>query len=613
MKKFYFGSLFAENLEAHKNLKNSKPYFGIEDEDKKNNPFLVLFYLFLGIFTFILIGKLVKLQIIEGKHNKLLSEGNRIAEITIPASRGVIFDRQGELLVRNVPLFREKIAEGKYKLITREEALINEVVNKKTVKFDIISGRAYPQSLEAAHIVGYIGEITKEELFQYNKDLVINSKKKYQNGDFIGKSGLENEYEKVLRGISGKELVEVDAKRNIIRTLGRIEPQSGADIYTSIDLSLQKVAYAALIKAVDNKLATIHGEVKGAVIVANPETAEILAMVSIPSYDPNVFVTYAKSGLDYQKILNILEDSEKPLFNRAIGGVYPPGSTFKIITAAAGLESGKITKELLIEDTGVIEIGSYKFPNWLYLKSGATDGLLNIVTAIKRSNDIFFYRTGEKLGLGRLDTYAKKFGLGNQLGIDLPGEASGLVPTDSWKRATIGDKWYLGDTYHLAIGQGYLLVTPLQVNSWTNVIASGGRLCRPHLIRNSKQILNSKNSNEEAYCQELGIKEETIKLIRQGMEEACQPGGTGWPLFNFSVGDPRGKNPKKINIACKTGTAEYGEILPNGQAKTHAWFTSYAPAEKPEISVTVLVEDGGEGSDVAAPIAKAIYEEWFKR
>ncbi len=332
-----------------------------------------------------------------------------------------------------------------------------------------------------------------------------------------------------------------------MRIVKIINPVAGENLTVSLDLNLQKASYEAM------------AGFKGAVVVSIPRTGEILALVSRPSFDP-------------EHVSDYLDASGQPLFDRSISGTYPPGSTFKIITATAGLETGAIKPATRILDTGVLEIGPYKFPNWKWLRGGGTEGLLDVVGAIQKSNDIFFYKVGELAGVDNLIFWARKFGLGERLGIDLPGETRGVIVKTR--------DWYLGDTYHLAIGQGDLLVTPLQVNAWTSVIANGGKLCKPH-------VYGPPN------CKDLKIKPETISLIRKGMEEACQPGGTGYPLFGF--------NPQ---VACKTGTAEYGT-----ESKTHAWFTAFAS----DISVTVLVEGGGEGSDVAAPIAKKILEAWFAK
>jgi penicillin-binding protein 2 len=258
---------------------------------------------------------------------------------------------------------------------------------------------------------------------------------------------------------------------------------------------------------------------------------------------------------------------------------------FKPVMATAGLESGVISLASTYNDIGVIKVGDYSYANWQYTKSGTTNGLINIVTAIQKSNDIFFYRLGEDLGVNRIKQWSNKYGYGELTGVELPGEVPGLIPDDDWKQENKGERWFLGDTYHISIGQGLLSATPLQVNQMTNIVANWGVKCRPTILKDGK-----------ADCQSLGIKHENLAIIRQGMKAACKTGGTAWPLFNF-----------KTEIACKTGTAEVGD----GSKDTHAWLTAFAPAENPEISITVMVERGGEGSDVAAPIVGDILKEWF--
>lgn len=329
------------------------------------------------------------------------------------------------------------------------------------------------------------------------------------------------------------------------------------------------------------------------------------------------------------------------MFNRAIGGAYPPGSTFKIVTSMAGIEEGVITKTTTVEDTGVIKIGPFSFPNWYFLQYGKTEGNVDVVKALQRSNDIFFYKAGEWIGITKLAQWAKKVGIGKPLGIELSGEAGGLMPDPAWKKTRFdtpqdqearNDEWYVGDTYHVSIGQGYLLTTPLAVNTWTNVIASGGYLCKPTIGKMTSAKAERNN------CRNLNLHKETLDLILRGMEQACATGGTGWPLFNFSVrksvtdssGTPEASPSGAlihVPIGCKTGTAEFGDPAKN---HTHAWFTAVAPIPEdyitdeikatenyidgtPEISVTVLVEGAGEGSNVAAPVAKKIFEEWFSR
>lgn len=540
------------------------------------------FYILLIFFTWLLAARLFDLTIIKGVYYRGLSEGNRVGEKLIRAPRGVIYDRLGQVLARNVPTYKFKVqpfdfAQGKsskFKIIGSEEALtIQAQGGSEAAKLQMDLGREYPYGSLFAHVLGFTGEVNEDEV---SKDYKVY--KNYKSGDFIGRTGVEEQYEKILRGTDGKEMTETDALGRSVRSLGRIEPIPGKNLTLSLDLNLQKAA----AKEMEGKT--------GAVVVSNPQNGEILALYSSPSFDPG----------NIGDLSNLGNLGDQPLFNRAIAGLYPPGSTFKIITAAAGLETGKINKDTQIEDTGEINIGPFKFPNWYFLQYGGKEGLVDIVKAIKRSNDTFFYKVGEIVGIEELEIWAKKFGLGRALGIDLPGEAAG--------RIRLLRDWYLGDTYHTAIGQGDLEVTPLQMNFWTNVIANGGKFCKPHLTQDTSVEGSGKN------CKDIGLHKETIDLITEGMKEACSTGGTGWPFFNFQL-----PMTKTITVACKTGTAEYGD--PKG--KTHAWFTVFAPAyaeatagkpvDQPEISVTVLVEGGGEGSNVAAPIAKKILEEWFGR
>ncbi len=524
------------------------------------------FYLGLVLAFWLLLWRLFDLTLIQGANYRVLSEGNRIQEKIVRAPRGIIYDRHGQVLARNAPIYKKCLPppDSQCQIITQEEALNIQAkggIEAAGLQMDLI--REYPWSELFGHVLGYTGEVTEAEVKTGN----------FKMGERIGRTGVEEEYEASLRGIDGKELIEVDASGEKTKSLGKIEPKPGQNLTLSLDRELQKAAAQALV-----------GQT-GAILVSNPQTGEILSFYSSPSFDPN--------NLSERNF----SDSRKPMFDRVIAGLYPPGSTFKIITATAGLESGKINARTLIEDTGEIIIGPYRYPNWYWTQNGGKEGLINIVTAIKRSNDIFFYKVGESVGTQTLAKFAEKFGVGKTLGIDLPGEAAGLMPTPEWRKKTIGEDWFLGDTYHLAIGQGNLQVTPLQVNSFTNVIANGGKLCRPSVAK----IGNLGDLSH--LCQDIGLKKETIDLIKEGMKEACSTGGTGWPLFDFKVKE------KPIETACKTGTAEYGDP----QNKTHAWFTIFAPVKEPEISITVLVEGGGEGSNVAAPMAKKILEEWFGR
>ncbi|HEV2339918.1 MAG TPA: penicillin-binding transpeptidase domain-containing protein [Patescibacteria group bacterium] len=555
-----------------------------------------LFPLLLCTVIIILAGRLLILQIVSGPFYRTLSNTNRTRTIFIHAPRGIIFDRYGNPLVLNTPGYRE-IVNGKTILLNQKDALTKIASGDKNLEVDSL--RSYPMGEAAAHVIGYIGQISPQ-------DLQLAQFQDYSAGDLVGKMGIEESFEAALRGTEGKVLTEVDATGKPVRTLGQTDPIPGQNVTLTIDSQLQKAAYQAM--------APIK---KGAVIVSTPQ-GEILALVSMPSFDPNLFTqgkNYRPTPVSAYKTISqvLLDNNGQPLLNRAIAGEYPPGSTFKIITAVTALETNTIDANYIVNDTGILRIGSFSFANWFYTSYGKTDGQVTVVKAIQRSNDIFFYTVGQLLGVDKLSAGARKFGLGSPLGIVLPGEASGLVPTKEWKEKVVGDKWYLGDDYHYAIGQGYLLTTPLQVNAWTQVIANGGTLYQPQLILHAPHT--AKNTHI--------VTDQTESLLRQGMIAACSPGGVAYPLFNYSVKNPhlpidgvnitadasKSADYRHIVIACKTGTAQEGGT----SALPHAWITLFAPAYKPQIVVTVLSEEAGEGSDIAAPVAKNILDYYFEK
>lgn len=564
-----------------------------ENNNPRRNLFLPILF---SIVFIILFSRLFFLQVVKGYYYRYLSDNNRTKTVTVHAPRGIIFDRFGAPLVFNIPGFRETV-NGKTNFLTQEEALSLIAAGKKGLEIDSL--RQYPYKEEFSHVLGYIGQISKEELTNQKNQ-------QYNGGDIVGKSGLEQRYENILKGIDGKQLFEVDARGSLVRKLGQDDPVSGQNITTTLDAKLQHTAFLA---AKDVK--------KGAVIVSGPK-GEIMALLSKPSFDPNLFtmgsgfkVSSTSSYLTLSSIL--LDSSRQPLLDRSISGVYPPGSTFKLVVASAGLQNKIIDENWQIEDTGVLSVGTFSFSNWYYTGYGGKDGDVNVVKGIKRSNDIFFYKLAEKIGVDNISQTATKYGLGEKLGIDLNGEEAGTVPTPKWKLKNIGEQWYLGDTYHYGIGQGFLLTTPLQVNEWTQGIANSGTLYKPYLLKNTKpQVLASDLLDQHS-----------TDLIRQGMIEACSPGGVAWPFFEFKVKNSKLKIDNKnilsvasasadfrhIVVACKTGTAEHG----SGTDEPHAWITLFAPAYNPQIVVTVLSESSGEGSNIAAPIAKKILEEWFSR
>lgn len=529
------------------------------------------FFLIISLIVALLIifFKLFALQIIQGDYYRGLANSNRIKTVVINAPRGEILDRNGKPLVFNVPGFR-KTVNGKTTLIDKTTAINLLARGEKDLEFDSL--REYPYKESFAHVLGYTGQISEQELKDDNFA-------DYRGGDLIGKMGIEQYYENVLRGIDGKQLIEVDSLGNTIRKLGETDPFPGQNITLNLDLNLQKASYDAL-----------NDVRRGIVIVSSPK-GEILSLVSKPSFDPNLFTLPNPS----QKALNdvLLDSTGRPLLNRAISGTYPPGSTFKLVVAAAGLKDKLIDENWEVIDKGVITVGAFSFSNWYFTGYGKTEGPVNVVKGIKRSNDIFFYKLAELIGVSKISETSEKFGLGKKLGIDLFGEDEGLVPTPAWKQQVIGEPWYLGDTYHYGIGQGFLLTTPLQVNGWTQVLANKGKLYRPRLLKNEKEKIIS----------EVYLDKKTVDLIRQGMIESCVTGGVAWPFFDYKA------KGKAIDVACKTGTAQHGgeTTLP------HAWITLFAPAYDPQIIVTVLAEESGEGSNIAAPVAKRVLDEWFGR
>lgn len=380
--------------------------------------------------------------------------------------------------------------------------------------------------------------------------------------------------------------------------MGRRDPIAGEDIRTSIHYGLQKmVAEVMNGERGSPRGPATDGTLRGA-IVATDIKGEVLALYSSPSYNPNIFIE-KKSG----EIQKVLKSRDLPLFNRVIGGSFHPGSVFKPVVAIAALEEGEIDEGFTYEDTGQIIIetiyGTFSYTNWYFTQYGATEGKIDVKRAMARSTDTFFYKIGELVGIRKLNEWAHKFGLGELSQIDIPGEVVGLIPSPEWKEEVKGERWFLGNTYHLSIGQGDIALTPLGVNQAIAAIAANGVYCTPHLAT-SGVLGNDKlarRSLGEGGCKDLGISKNTIKLVKEGMKGACSPGGTGFTFFDF-----------EIPTACKTGTAETIE-----EGKTHAWFVAFAPVDFPEIVATVLVEKGGEGSYVAGPIAREIFEYWFTR
>lgn len=512
----------------------------------------------------ILLARLVELQIIKGRYYRVLAENNRIRKVPIEAPRGRIVASGGELLVGNA-LSKKKIefdkTAGFKKVEVKDESgdnIIDEYV------------RDYYLREFFSHVGGYVGEVGKEEIGKVEGECPEKGVKRI--GKKFGKTGLEKEYDCLLSGVDGEALYEVDATGENLRFLGKKDAVPGGDLKLNIDFGIQLV----VSKAISDK--------KGSIIVSRPD-GSILAIYSSPSFDPNVLISGNQS-----LVSQILEDENLPLFNRSVGGLFHPGSILKPIIALGALQDGSIKPDFTYEDKGVVVIknvyGSYTFRNWLFAKYGRTEGRVDVVRAIARSTDTFFYKLGEIMGPERIYYWADRFGLTQKTGIDIPGEVVGLVPNPEWKLKNKKERWFLGDTYNISIGQGDLLVTPIALHRAISSLASGGLLCRPRLAFGEKD------------CEKIDLNSDFVELIKKGMEAACSDGGTAYPFYDFY-------EKFGVRVACKTGTAQ------NVNENPHAWFTAFAPSSNPEIVVTVLVEGGGEGSQVAAPIARQILDYYF--
>ena len=577
---------------------------------------------------FILLIRLFYLQVIQGQELRRLSENNCIRLQSTEPSRGMIFDRNGTLLVDNRPSFdvsiilkdakpvKDTIEKlSKYMNVPGPE-LLSKIENNKTgshykpiplkkdigrdalaavevhkfdlpgVVIDVKSRRHYIEPQRAAHLIGYLSEIN-------SKELESGKYPEYKGGDFIGKFGVEKIFESFLHGKRGGRQVEVNVMGQVVRVLKTVDAQPGHNIYLTIDNTLQKTAEMLL-----------EGEA-GAVAAMDPNTGDILVLTSAPSFDQNIFV----DGMSHKQWETLVSNPLRPLEDKVIQGAYPPASTFKIITAMAGLEEGVID-----EKTTFYCPGHYKYGNRVYRcwKRGG-HGNVNVVKALAESCDVFFYQVGQKLGIDRLSMYAKACGLGSLTGIDLDHEEAGLIPTAAWKKRRTGNAWQGGETLSVAIGQGYNLTTPLQMLVFTAAVANGGALYTP-------LVLKSVNTADGAVVVQskprlagrLPTGKQTFRIIKNGLKEVVNgPKGTG-----------RIAHIDGLSVSGKTGTAQVvgrskdpnwsDKNLPD-HLKAHAWFVAYAPSENPQIAVAVVVEHGEHGSSAAAPIAREIIRTYLKK
>lgn len=574
-------------------------------------------YLLLIAAVALIGGRSFFLQVISGTQFRAKAEGNRVALLPLPAPRGIIYDTHGLQLVENVartdlvldPALLPSQENEAY-LIERLPKLLPEINPEEVQKalqqvrhtnralplakalehesvlrieearedlpgVQLVSSlaRRYLKPFALAHVVGYTSPVTVDEL-ETDQSLLPT--------DTTGKTGVEKVYDSVLRGRHGAAYTEINAAGRPQKDLGREEPYAGRDITLSIDSELQEYIYT-LFSDWDTQRQSEKGRpLKGAVVALDPTSGALRALVSYPSFDPNVFSQAARTD----DAARLFQDEDQPLFNRAAAGMYPPGSTIKPFLAVAALEEGIITPETIILSTGGLTIGPWRFPDWKAGGHGPTD----VTKAIAESVNTFFYiatggdETRQGLGVERATAYLRSFGWGQPTNIDLANEAAGFLPSMEWKEREKGERWYIGDTYHLGIGQGDVLVTPLQLSASAAAIANGGYLYQPYL----------NNRSEEP--QRLPVAVQHIETARAGMRRAVTE-GSGVALNSLS-----------ITLAGKTGTAQIG-----GSEDTHAWFTSFGPYENPELVVTVLLERGGEGDEQAVPFSRAVWQWWIDK
>jgi penicillin-binding protein 2 len=575
-----------------------------------------------GAIFFLLLLRMWHLQILSADDYRSMSENNRLRFVPVAASRGAIMDRGGKVLVSNRPSFSLAVVPQEVKdkdgLFDRLARLLGLDRAELDERWDKIKGRAkyypvvlasnisrdqveiieenrlrlpgveiemkpvreYTGNLLAAHLLGYIGEVSEDEM----------NKKEYEEynpGDYIGKNGIERSWESELHGNDGGRQLEVDARGRVLRTVSESYPTVGNSVVLTIDATLQKQTEKAF------------GDQAGAAVAIDVNTGEVLAFVSYPSFDPSLFS--GKLPADIWK--SYLDDKRHPLENKALTGQYPPGSTFKIITALAGLEEGKINENSSVNCSGSYELGGSTFKCWNKRGHGTT----SLKKSLRESCDVYFYQLGEHLGVDLIAKTAQKFMLGAPMGIGLSNEKPGLIPTAEWKQKRFGKRWYHGETLPVAIGQGYVLMTPIQMASMIATVANEGTVYRPFLV---KRIVDTDGKTLKEFHPEVigrtGISPANFRLVKQGLFSVVNdPGGTGSMARLYDV-----------RVAGKTGTSQVVKMRDSKQGtpyqyRDHALFVAFAPYDKPEIAVAVVVEHGEHGGSAAGPIVGRMLRAYF--
>lgn len=536
---------------------------------KKNYNYFWRFTLFLACVSggfLLLLVRLADVQIVKGNSFLNQANDNRFFSIRTPAERGIIYDRYQQPLTYNVPryyhLTNPENIYSERRVISTSEAMQLKATDSAHLTYELERDTVFGAAL--SHIIGYTGLVSADDLL---KDSTLFA------ADRVGKLGLEKQFDTFLRGSSGSDTYEINALGQRQRLIESKPGKPGQSIQTTIDPYISQIAYKAL------------GTHKGAVVILDADTSEIITITSAPSYEPRLL---SRREVDPEKekerksiVQGLFDSTDKVFFNRAISGAYPPGSVFKLITGLIGLEENAFDSQTTVEDEGILKVGEYTYANWFYTQYGGRDGTINLQRSIARSNDIFFYKAAEWLGPQKLADGARLFGLGSKTGIDIAGEASGLVPDPKWKEEVVGEKWFLGNTYHFGIGQADLLVTPLQVAQYTQALADMGTMCQPFLVKQPLALGTTLPA-----CKEIGAHEDNLQIIIKGMLDACSDGGTAFPFFEHNRSNrPAGeKNAyaelKAGAIACKTGTAEFGGVDEKGYRKTHGWFTAILDTEK---------------------------------
>lgn len=585
-------------------------------------------FVVLSLFS-VLALRFAYLQIKQYEHYQTLAENNRISLVPIVPNRGLILDKNGVVLAHNFFVYTLEITPSKVDNLEATIAEVSKLIEVSTLdrkrfnklrdesrNFESVPIRTHLNEVEAAsfavnhyrfpgveiksrlfrhyplgklgaHMVGYIGRINDKDIEGLENDGDLSN---YKGSDHVGKSGIEQFYEHQLHGTTGFQQVEIDADGRAVRVLSSTAPVPGNNIILSIDSKMQEIAETAF------------GEHRGALVAINPKTGEVLSYVSQPTFDPNLFV----DGIDVDNWKSLNDSLDKPLINRPIRGIYPPGSTFKPFAAMAGLENDKRVPPFSIHDAGYYTLANsaHHYRDW---KPGG-HGMVDMQRAITISCDTFFYGLALELGIDKLTDFVRHFGFGEKSGIDIQGENGGLLPTPEWKMRRYKQPWYQGETVIVGIGQGYTLVTPMQLAQATAILANNGVAMKPHLVTQIQKAITGESQAMPVVVQDkIELKPQNIDIVRNGMIAVTLPGGTA-----ASVGANA-----SYAIAAKTGTAQVIGIKQNAKYnassiderhRDHALFIAYAPAEDPKIALAVIVENGGHGGSAGGPIARKVMD-----